>query len=546
LSFLIKKLKLDLQKIQLCNYQVMAAYDYPGHYDENIGALRNPYRFILFEGAWVVQMGFANNTEHFIFDISDLPIVLNLEQSLLSESTKILIDGTQVPVYQLDDKMVPTWSSNNGVIHTKFFNHTIRLAAKLAGIEGDSRPKRPGTDKFDFRKQSLFFNSEILQWPHPVNPTAIAETGDPTQAVVVQEFPGPLDPNVNRYALMDLNGQKFYRMIAQRGQAFYFDLDDLPDVLAMSTWYRASVSNRSNEGYIACSFNRTCLTLHSYLMRERPDGMSIDHRNWNKWDNRRCNMAFVTQSEQNRNRENSHYNTPMRSEIVEALRSIGDTDFDNAAQRIAYDKYRHLWQESQANPIFPRHMFESSEKMKTGTRHCISIQQHPAMLLPSWQGPKEGGSKETTRWSGSKSIKIDWKQKMLVALEVYHSLETVGQIPEHLWTGRVRNGNAATPADIPRAKYFTWSQKSKSWTVGKCHPFIKATTNKIFFVPQGHAQHWKEKLFTLLAGFEKQHRVYRKPFVFPRFQPVDLQTQYNGWKEANRQTAPRDRSPSRT
>lgn len=527
----------------------MSNYDYPGHIDPKTGSLKNPYRYVKVDGKWVVEMGFGENTEHFIFDIADLSTVLNLEQSLLSESSKLLADETKVPVYQLSDALVPTWYSNNGVIRTSTEEKEVRLVSKLVGVDGGVRPKIHGTHRFDFRRQSLksFDNVEILQWPHPVNPEIIAQTGDPSHAVVVQEFPGQRDPKVNPYALVELNGVRFYRMIAREGQAFYFDLKDLDDVLSMNTiWYRASVSTRSLEGYIACSFNGSCLPLHSYLMRERPEKMTVDHCNWNKWDNRRCNMAFVSQQEQNRNRENSHYNTPMSTRIVRELRSVLDSDFQNAQQRVAYQKYAALWDASQAEPNFPRNMFASSETMPNGVvRQWISIQQHPAMLLPAWRGPKEGGKTTNTRWSGSKSAKVSWKGKMLVALEVYDSLGTVGQIPNRLWTGRVRNGNAGTPSNYPRAKYFTWSTASESWSIGKCHPFLKLTTNKIFWIHQGHLTGWKPKLFTLIAEFEKEHAKHKQRFEFPRFQPVDLRSQYITWKKKSGEQR-RDQSPIRT
>jgi hypothetical protein len=74
-------------------------------------------------------------------------------------------------------------------------------------------------------------------------------------------------------------------------------------------WYlwKGGNSNRTPGGYICGTKNYQTLYLHSLIMnrvQEKPnEKLSIDHINWDKLDNRRENLRWATQSEQNSNRD---------------------------------------------------------------------------------------------------------------------------------------------------------------------------------------------------------------------------------------------------
>lgn len=65
--------------------------------------------------------------------------------------------------------------------------------------------------------------------------------------------------------------------------------------------------NKKSGGYICLRYEGKCRYLHDLIMRrkeEKPcDKYSVDHINQDKLDNRRENLRWATQSEQNRNRD---------------------------------------------------------------------------------------------------------------------------------------------------------------------------------------------------------------------------------------------------
>lgn len=161
----------------------------------------------------------------------------------------------------------------------------------------------------------------LKEWPLPLKLKRVREYGDPSKAVVISEFPGAKEPTVNPYWLVELNGQQFYRMKTLSGELFYFDLVDLPLILRIdgegtpvTTWYKNKTGQREKEGYIVCrtltnSPRGDChLKLHHIILGDiwtnREDKtLTVDHRNWNKWDNRRINLRLANQTKQLTNRD---------------------------------------------------------------------------------------------------------------------------------------------------------------------------------------------------------------------------------------------------
>jgi hypothetical protein len=102
------------------------------------------------------------------------------------------------------------------------------------------------------------------------------------------------------YRVFDkLEKKDYYLMNANPGVLFSFSLDDL-DIICQHTWYKVAV------GYIATSTKESsCVYLHKLIAEKhhgpRPPGLSVDHINRNKLDNRHTNLRWATQAEQNCN-----------------------------------------------------------------------------------------------------------------------------------------------------------------------------------------------------------------------------------------------------
>lgn len=78
-----------------------------------------------------------------------------------------------------------------------------------------------------------------------------------------------------------------------------FDKKDLQKVKKHKWRYEKKIGNQ--HGYVTADINDKTAKIHQIILG-KIDGLEIDHINHNKLDNRRCNLRFVTRSQNNMNR----------------------------------------------------------------------------------------------------------------------------------------------------------------------------------------------------------------------------------------------------
>ena len=120
------------------------------------------------------------------------------------------------------------------------------------------------------------------------------------------------------------------------------------------TWYywkggkkKENRNLKATGGYIRCHYEGKCLYLHDIIMRrieEKPEGnYTVDHKNRDKLDNRRENLKWATQSEQNSNRGkcNRKYNAkPLPDGITQDM-----LEKHVVYYKECYNKEKDVWRE---------------------------------------------------------------------------------------------------------------------------------------------------------------------------------------------------------
>ena len=139
-------------------------------------------------------------------------------------------------------------------------------------------------------------------------------------------------------------------------------------------------------GYIRCTYKNKSLYLHDLIMRRIEDkpgeNYSVDHINKDKLDNRRENLRWATQSEQNSNRDKKNRKHNAR-DLPEGITQ------DMLKKYVVYYK-------------------ECYNKEKDLWREFFKVEKHPKLDKP---------------WIGSKSEKISIKNKLKQANQIVEDLD---------------------------------------------------------------------------------------------------------------------------
>lgn len=85
-------------------------------------------------------------------------------------------------------------------------------------------------------------------------------------------------------------------------QEFYIDYCDFP-LVCQFTW------NTQNTGYITANKNHTKIYLHRLILNVSEKINCVDHINHKRFDNRRCNLRIVSDSQNQMNRPEPQSNT---------------------------------------------------------------------------------------------------------------------------------------------------------------------------------------------------------------------------------------------
>lgn len=202
----------------------------------------------------------------------------------------------------------------------------------LNNLEGEMKVFHRNLNKLDFRLQNLELKtqSEINSLGHkkrkPVaKPTKIEFFADKQKSVIKS-----VKRTYNSYELKKMadSNEEYYEMEVSNNITFIFDTASFDSIL-MFRWH-------IRNGYISSNMPRNVnipmlemfkkggfIYLHSFLMKlngaEIPEGSSIDHINFNKFDNRLCNLRVAIQSEQNINRPNVERNVAIPEVIKDNL-----------------------------------------------------------------------------------------------------------------------------------------------------------------------------------------------------------------------------------
>lgn len=121
--------------------------------------------------------------------------------------------------------------------------------------------------------------------------------------------------NYTKYNEYDLSGEYGVGYILN-GEKFYFDLEDYDKIKGYYWATRKGYLYAKNRTVENCKLkiDQQTIKMHRLVMGcyddvEAYGSMDVDHRNHNKFDNRKSNLRICTRQENNRNRGVSNHNT---------------------------------------------------------------------------------------------------------------------------------------------------------------------------------------------------------------------------------------------
>jgi len=189
----------------------------------------------------------------------------------------------------------------------------------LNNLDGDLKVFHKNLNKLDFKMNNLELKtqSEINSLAHkkrkPVAKPKKLEFFNNKDKTIIETVERECDFNNYELKKIDETDEEYYEMIVSDDITFIFDKESL-EVILLLHWHirngyiSSNIPRNTGNSILQLFKSGSFIYLHTYLMKlngfEIPDGSSIDHINFNKFDNRLCNLRVATQSEQNSNRPN--------------------------------------------------------------------------------------------------------------------------------------------------------------------------------------------------------------------------------------------------